>query len=244
MKRLLQVAALLLAVSTCANALASGKPPQYDLWLQAAITIDKDGQLTQLKWLSSLPGDQRVAERITPAVRLWEFVPGTVNGQPMETTSGLLVMLHATENVDGTYALRFKDAKTGPLTLHWEHLSYPLEALRDDIGAAVTANVEVSPDGKATVQGMLFAGSSGTDDRAVFLKVVRDSLSKWTYEPERVGGHGVTTHVQIPVAFCTDSTRDWCKRRISSNPKATPANLPIAVDSAVALKTDIRDLKI
>ena len=244
MKRLLQVAALLLAFSCCAHATASGKPRQYDLWLQAAITIDKDGHLTQLKWRSSLPGDQRVADRITPAVRHWEFVPGTVNGQPMETTSGLLVNLRATENVDGTYALRFKDAKTGPLTLHGEIPSYPYEALRDDIGAAVTANVEVSPDGKATVQGMLFAGSSGTDDRAIFLKVVKDSLAKWTFEPERVGGHGATTHVEIPIAFCTDSTRDWCKRRIASNPKATPANLPIAVDSAVALKTDILDLTI
>jgi hypothetical protein len=244
MKRLLTFFGLLLAVSFCAAAMATSKPNEYSLWLQASITIDKEGHLSKLEWQTTKPGNRLITDRITPAIKLWEFVPGSVNGQATETTSGLLVDLRATENSDGSYALRIMDAKTGPLIIHGDGVSYPIEALGGDIGAAVMAYVAVSPDGKATVERMEFAGSSGNDYQTFFLKVVKDSIAKWTFEPERVGGLGVTTHVEIPVSFCTDASRDWCRRRIASDRKDRPANLPVATDSAVAIKTDIRDLKI
>ena len=243
MKRRL-VTAGLLAISAATTASAAGKPREFDLWLTAGITIDKDGQLTQLTWKDQRAGINLVTDRITPAIHRWVFVPGSVDGQPAETTSGLVVGLHATENADGSVALRFIRATTGPSLVPAKEPEYPRSAMMDSVSAEVMMSMTVHPDGTSTVQDIQFVGSNGSRDQKQFLEVVGKWAAAQTFEPEKVAGNAVQTHVRIPVEFCVDWS-SWCSQRRASPASDTlPRNQPAAIDSAVAIKTDVRSSKI
>ena len=243
MKRSLIVAGLL-AISSSTIASAEGTPRQFDLWLTADITIAKDGSVTHLAWKDARPAAKLITDRITPAVNRWEFSPGSVNGQPEESRSSLIVGLHATENADGSVALRFIRATTGPSLVPAKEPEYPREAMMDSVSAEVMMSMTVHPDGTSTVQDIQFVGSNGSRDQKQFLGAVGKWAAAQAFVPEQVAGNAVQTRVRIPIEFCVDWS-SWCSQRHASPASdALPRNQPAAIDSAIAIKTDVRSSKI
>jgi TonB family protein len=174
-------------------------------------------------------------------VQAWEFVPAMVDGQPMETRTGLIIGIHATEKSDGSVTLQITDAHTGPRTLSMVPPRYPDDAVGAGVSGLVLVDLQVEPDGKPAILDMSFDGSSGKRNyRESFKNATENAVKAWTFQPEVVAGHAVRTRMQVPVTFCLEPDA-WCARQKSlKRVPDRPANIPVALDSAVTLKTDFR----
>lgn len=236
-----QLAILAIGSLLAATAGAAKLPKTHDLWLNADITIDEHGRMTSLAWQNAQPGRQLIAERITQRVQAWEFVPAMVDGQPMETRTGLVIGIHATEEADGSVAIQVTDAHTGPRTLSMAPPRYPADAVSGGVDGLVLVDLQVEPDGRPAILDMTFEGSFGKRRyRESFTKATENAVKAWTFQPEIVAGVAVRTRMQVPVDFCLEPSA-WCARqRASRGIPDKPANIPVALDSAVAFKTDVR----
>jgi Gram-negative bacterial TonB protein C-terminal len=234
---------LLVALSSAAAAATPGAAAT-DLWLSARISIDPQGQVTDLVWNNRTPLHKLIAENINAKVRAWEFVPATVGGRPAATQTGLVIHLRAEDQPDGAITVRVLGAKTGPMTVETPPPSYPMTAAAADVSAKVVVEVSVAADGSAVVHDMRFSGSGGKSYRKEFLAASQDALKAWSFYPEVVNGQSVPTVVTVPVMFCMEPSA-WCSRQRRQDEMAKkeelPANFYMATESAVALKTDIQD---
>ncbi len=232
--------ALATALSLPAAGIAA-PPATIDLHLSADVTVDVDGRIQSLQWTEQQGLQAAVAQRIEGAIRGWEFEPGKVNGKAAETRTALGVHVVASDTPDGRVLLRFAKAATGPRKTAMVPPRYPEAGVRAGVSAKVVMTVDVAADGSVTVAESRFEGSKGTRGRAAFLQATEKAVQAWTFRPETVGGHGVASRVEVPVTFCLSSSR-WCEQQAESADArlAVPSGTPVALDSAVALKTDIR----
>ena len=236
LSRLAVVLLLALCFSTASAAAAA-----VDIWLKADIRIDADGRLAELNWREQGPLHALAARGMEQKLDGWEFEPARLDGLPVETRTGLLIRVQAKDSADGGVTLRLKEARTGPLADVLVPPRYPVNAARSGVQAIVLVDVLVGVDGKAGVTDMKFEGSAGERNRKDFLAATGLAVEAWTFQPEVVAGQPVPTRMRIPVDFCLDGT-PWCERQSARMQLAdTPRGQPLALDSAVALKTTIDD---
>jgi hypothetical protein len=233
----------MLLAAACGMSMAAKPDTSTDLWLQARITIDAEGRVTDLAWDARTKLHTLIAERVTPRVKTWEFIPAAVDGRPAVTQTGLLIHLRAEDRADGSATLRLVDTKTGPMGVRTQPPAYPIEAMRANVSAKVVVEVSVAANGKAVLHGMQVS-PSGKSYRKQFLAASEEALKAWSFYPEVVGGQSVPTIVTIPVMFCMEPSA-WCARQREQDAVAKkddlPSDLYVATKSAVALKTDVRE---
>ncbi|QSX78703.1 energy transducer TonB [Agrilutibacter solisilvae] len=236
---------LLLAAVCGASAAAESRPT--DIWLLGSIGVDEQGGVTQLEWRDArTPLHGLIAERITPRVRSWEFIPASIDGKPAPTQTGLAVHLQAQARADGSLDLRFVSARTGPMGLQTPPPGYPGDAARGGVSATVTVDVTVGADGTGSVKDMRFDGhqSRANGYRKSFFATSTQALKTWVFQPEIVGGRSVPTIVSVPIVFCLSSA---CTERevrkvsaVTQQEDALPSHLYMADSSEVALKTKVQ----
>ncbi len=233
-------AGLLLAIACGAGASAKEAPRSVDVWLYGALAVDAQGRVTALEWDRQPPLQTLVAERVAPAVRQWEFEPATADGRPADTRTGIFVHVQADAGADGSLALRFLDARTGPMAVKVEPPRYPAGAIRAGASAEVRAEVVVAADGSAAVRDMSLE-SSDTHYRKAFLSAVEEAMKRWTFRPETVAGDATRTPVEVPVRFCVEPMK-WCREQEAKPAMAgrdgLPENAYIGA-GALALRTEI-----
>jgi hypothetical protein len=223
-------------------------PAEKILSLAAFATIGIDGKLTELEWPGKTAGEQWLAKRLDARVRTWEFVPGTLDGVPVPTRTGLSIRVRATPQADGSLELRLIDAHTGPslLTRAWPR--FPMHALQDGSEVVARAELVIAADGTAAVTSVEI-DSKG--NRRAIEKTVREAFADWRFAPEIVGGRAVATRMTVPMNFCRERRgSDYCQKQhlrrtaaaeAAAGLPALPDGMPIALDSATRLKTEIRD---
>jgi TonB family protein len=242
MKRILIVPALMALLCWIGAAVAKS-PETVDLWLTADITIDASGRMTSLAWRDKTALHALAAERIENRVRAWEFEPAKVDGRPVDTRTGLSIHLVAMDHPSGGATLRFRGANTGPWSEALLAPKYPENAARGNAHALVTAVLDVGTDGKPTIVSLEVESSSRNHGKA-FEKASEAAIESWRFHPEVVAGQAVRTRVTVPITFCVEPSR-WCQNMARTRgPNAPPAGEPIALDSAVVLKTDVADSEI
>jgi len=233
---------VLFAGAAAASGTASPTPDDKQVTLRAAATIGADGRVAALAWDGDSAIAKSIAARLEPRVRTWEFEPGTVDGVPAETRTSLTITLLAAPAADGGIALQFLWAGTGPTLVKQVVPAYPPLALRDNKSAYVRTEFTINPDGSTTVQDVEVQSSHAKARE--FEQAARAAFARWRYEPELVGGHPVATRMVVPSRFCS-SDSDWCEKRTAQGPlwaKPIPPSQdgqPVALDSAVKLRTDI-----
>ncbi|HVI58870.1 MAG TPA: energy transducer TonB [Luteimonas sp.] len=236
---------LALALACVAGASAKEAPRAVDVWLHGAIAVDAQGRVTALEWDQQPKLQAMLAERVAPAIRQWEFVPATVDGQPAETRTGVFVHVQADAAADGSLALRFLDARTGPMAVRTPPPRYPDAAIRAGASAQVRAEVVVAADGSAQVRELHYEGSDA-HYRKAFLSSVEDTMARWTFRPELVAGHATQTPVAVPVQFCVDPMQ-WCREQAAKPELAGREGLPEDAyigSGALALRTRIEAQRI
>jgi TonB family protein len=221
---------------------AADAPLEKLVTLYATATIGADGHVTALAWDGDSALHKSIAARLEPRVRTWEFEPGTADGVAAETRTGLSITLRATPAADGSLALQFHSASTGPKLVTMVMPGYPSGALRENKSAYVRTEFAINTDGTTTVLDVDVQASHRKAQE--FEQAARSAFARWKYEPEVVGGHPVATRMVIPSRFCS-SDSDWCEKRTAQGPlwsKPMPTSQdgqPVALDSAVKLKTQI-----
>jgi hypothetical protein len=150
--------------------------------------------------------------------------------------------------VDFKKGVEFKTYATGELP-HARVIAIESER---EFGVSVLERLDVPSDHarevarclvKAELRGMTFTGSDRNNYRKQFESQVALAVKEWRFIPEQVAGHAIPVRMQVPVDFCVTSMR-WCTDKLAARPKAMSSGIPTALDSAVALKTDIRSLEI
>jgi len=238
MKRI-AIAIGLLAAVCGVTAVTTAKDKETDLWLKASVSIDAQGRVTGLDWNNvQTPVYTLLAERVAPAVKAWEFVPATVDGQPTTTRTGLLIHVFVSALPDGDLKLRFGSAQTGPMAISLTPPRYPHAAAKAGVSALVTTLVQVTADGKPIINDLKVVSDGGNRD--AFEKASREAIANWTFRPEIVAGRAVPGTIRIPISYCMGGAA--CKRFEAADTKPAadaPADTYIASSTAVALKTNI-----
>lgn len=235
----------LLLLPAAAIADSGARSGDIPLRLTAHVTISEQGRIASLEWQETRPALAGVIAHLEPVVRGWEFDPGTVDGEPRETTTTLFVSLLARDMGDGSAALNVVAARTGAVTERVMPPRYPADALRSRAEAEVAAIVEIDPDGGVHIAEFEYVGNRDRY-RDAFLKASRATVESWTFRLESVGGHPVAARMRIPITFCLpDQRRSWCEareqQRLSEAGTAAGAGEPAqatALTSAVRLRSD------
>lgn len=206
--------------------------PSRLVFLKAIATIDASGRVSTLEWGKYEGLESLVVRDLDKTVRAWEFVPGTVNGEPMETRTELHVTVRAEAMPDGSATLTVVDAKTGPgISLNLVP-RVPIEALRESDDAIVDLRYTVDTEGRATLVSLEV---KATGNKRAFERSIRDAVRQWRFVPETVGGRpqAATGHLKYRqcVETCTIKAPPgwWAEDK---------------VDSKLALKSDVRGLRI
>lgn len=223
-------------------------PRSFDLWIEADIAIGADGRIEALEWQGDTPGHRILNVKVEPLVRRWQFVPGTLDGEPMRTSTSLYVRVLGTQQPDGSIMLKIGGASTGPSTRRRVIPSYPPAAVRAGRSAIVVAVINVSADGVSSVESLDFS-SRREGLREHFLAAAESAAKQWRFDPERVGDRAVATRVRIPFDFCLSGDR-WCEKQArstatsSADPQSGANGRPVALDSVVRLLTEVRGQEI
>jgi TonB family protein len=206
--------------------------PSRLVFLKAIATIDASGRVTALEWRRYKGLEELVVRDLDKTVRAWEFVPGTVDGVPMETRTELHVTIKADAMRDGSATLTVVDAKTGPGGNFDLVPSPPIEALRAEDDAVVDIRYAVDTEGRATVTSLEI---QATGNKRAFERSIREAVKKWRFVPETVGGRPQVATGQLRYRHCTETC--------TIEPPATWW-AEDKVDSKLALKNDVRGQRI
>lgn len=241
---------LLLSTLIIAGASASAVSRAADVLnttVQWRMSLDAQGNVTSLDLQSGTI--DAVREKLEPAVRSWEFDPGTVNGEPAATETMLSVQISLLPSADGeTYSIRFDDVRTGGQV--GENRKPPrfsqteVEKVRRNGGFARLV-FEVSYDKNGNPKAVVVQpGSTSTKGRLV--DYAEESLRKWTYEPERVAGVGVPGKLIVPICYYVGFSQREAEKAGKSclwtlpGSKATVGQgESLALESSVTLKSDV-----
>lgn len=223
--------------------MASGAARAADsasLTLRGEVTIDAEGRVRSLEWHDRSPLHALVAQRVEDTVNGWEFDPGRVDGAPAETRSGMSIHV-ALERKGRDLALRLQHASTGPVVLDMTPPEYPKGAAREQAEAELSLILDLAPDGTVQVSDAALVGRRRSRWNDEFIAAATQAASRWRFQPETVGGRPVAARMRVPVDFfmCNQCPRNYAQRA----PEPTGSD-PVALDSAVRLRTDIHGQEI
>lgn len=164
------------------------------------VTSDAEGHVVKLMQHTRYKAE--VAKPLAKLIRSWTFEPGSINGQPQVTQTTLNVRL-SVEPRGERYLTRVADVHTGPRVVRTAELRFPNSQLKPRDGhnysALTVLKVKYNQNGKVTAVSAAPGTPPGNDE--VFMRVSMASVKRWSFEPERVGGHGVAGAVYLPIGY-------------------------------------------
>ena len=239
--RIAAAACLSLLVAT-ATTDARETPSEASAWLRARIALDANGTLESIQWLDAKPGDRPITARLEEVVRGWEFEPGTVDGVPVATETGLTLHVTAKPNAQGGIALGIGSASTGAMSQPLTPPRYPVDAARVGAEALLKLQVDINAAGMVVSAKVTDyeSNSKSKYSRQALEKAALEAATAWSFHPEKVGGKSLPVSMRMRISFCMSS---WCVRKeaeiaASSTLEAeAPTGMAVALDSAVKIKT-------
>ena len=170
------------------------------LSLSWQLSIDAQGHVARLqatadKQVERMPQLRAAVEK---KIREWQFVPGSVDGQPQATETVLSVSTTLLAQQGDDYQIRIDDARTGAAISKTLPPRYPTDAVRSGASGLVVVHVNFDGNGKVTAAQ---ADTIESKAPASLVKAAVDGVRTWTFQPERVGGHGIAGSTLLPVCF-------------------------------------------
>lgn len=191
----------MLAVAAAGTLHAGDKAPDaIPLSLSWQLSIDAQGHVAQLqatpdKRAERMPQVRAVLEK---KIREWQFVPGSVDGKPQATETLLTVSTTLPAQRGDDYQVRIDDVRTGAGIGKMVPPRYPIDAVSKGASGRVVVNVSFDADGKVTEAKADYSQSNAP---GILIKAALDAAKSWTFQPERVGGHGVAGSTMLPTCF-------------------------------------------
>jgi TonB family protein len=244
MKYFLIATALLLASAQTAHA-AERREQTY----RVGADVDATGHVIATQIDRDVPAS--IAGVLATAVRKWQFVSATRNGQPVPAHTFIYSKLLVLPGANGQYSLHIIYTGNGPKFdgAGWE-ARYPKDALQRRQAAFVFVTATVQPDGRPadiTVESQFAEWPVARSFKNAALKAARS----WHFTPEQVDGQPVATQVRIPMSF-TFSGQILTPEQISilreaaskkdavANAEADQLGVPLPSEQEVALDSPLQ----
>lgn len=242
----------LLLANFAVGSVSATSPDQRDTdartTLQWRMSLASDGRITALE--AKGEGLELLRPRLEEAIRQWEFLPGTVSGEPAATETLLSVQVALTPSADSkTYSVTIMDARTGGGISKAEPPRFSSSVVKRVMGSSntlvkkIVAEVSYDSAGKAT-DVTVAAGSEVTE--GPLLGSVERALRKSRFEPERVAGIAVAGKVVTPICIAisrggTDPRKlaRTCRWTLPGTEANVDEGQSLALESSVKLKTPV-----
>jgi len=179
------------------EATADGSVRLHASW---TLGIDASGHVSKLE-PSGSPLVDNVRAPVESAIRRWQFIPGTIAGQPAATDTTLAIDLTLVPMDADKLAVRIDDARTGvdiPRRGMHAFPKYPFEAIRHRKEAMVVLKVDYDAEGRVLAAN-LQDGAPEVD--ASFARSAQQAVKRWTFAPEIVGGRALAGSAIVPICF-------------------------------------------
>jgi len=236
------VVALLLACSLSAQA-AQKREQSYRI----GADVDATGHVTATQLDPDVPAS--IAPVLVSAVKQWQFVPASRNGQAVSAHTFIYTKFQALPDAKGRYSLRISFEGNGP-KMEYRNIrpQYPRNGVRLEESAFVKLTATVQPDGTLADMDV----GSQFDNWPVpsyFKDAVLACAKKWHGVPEQVGGQPVATRVSITVNFTSPNFRltsaqvrilREALRKEAADDGASPSDVPMPSEQEVALNSPLQ----
>ncbi len=235
-------AALAIAVSGQAVAAAAATSAPITIETSWDVSLDANGNVTDVAQHTAVKSI--LADPLATAIRGWAFQPGQIDGQPAPTQTTLHLSVAVAQQANDGYAVRVLRASTGGRV--------------DNASTAPIFPTSGAPLRSGSLSGLVVlkirydeSGSVISAEPAPGAPKVQKALSRsairavreWTFQPERVGGHGIASTVYVPICFSVSTSRqpdDGCKEWASPEaPKGIAEGAAFALEPAATLKSDV-----
>lgn len=228
-------------------------PPPHDLESDAdkatphygtrwAVSLDAEGRVVKAEPADKSP--EAIQAPLGAAILTWQFVPGTINGQPVATETMLTVDVTLMPVSGEKYALRIDDARTGGAVktsgMHKQYPKYPGDAIRHHRQGLVVLKVDYDDKGRVLAAKRQDDAPAVADDLEV---AAARAVKGWSFTPEVVGGRALAGSAIVPICFelvemGKDVERASCNW-VPPGAKSLMEGGVVAIDPAARLKTDI-----
>jgi hypothetical protein len=206
--------------------------PWEETSLYFNVVIDEQGRLATAKPHS--PAPMEVQRAGIAAVKALGFEPATLEGKPAAMETGLHLVLRFDRQRDGSFRAVLKSARLGPLVTSGYGTETSARGRRSATGVLIAA-VAVREDGSVDPGRMRIVDSAtskdGRDHLEDFERRALESIAKWQFRPDRVGGRLVASSAEAIVRFCTTD----CTVPAEPAPSADRAALPVSLTPGVQL---------
>lgn len=249
----LAVVCCALGLPACADEGASpaAAAPQV-LYLQVRADVAPDGHI-----VASADGKLPVVlrEAVEKQVGGWRFRPAMKEGVAVTATTWVRVAACLVPD-NGNMRLSVGYVANGPLQPEAFSFSPPVppnSLLQQGIDTTLQVSYAVQPNGRGKLESVGFEDSVPERFRTWFERSMKQWASEQKFQPERIDGQAVTTHLQTPVRMnlaAQSTPRRELKRREEAerqarqlaeqlNPACVAAAQPYLVDSTVALDSPV-----
>jgi hypothetical protein len=241
MKLLWLIALFALAIS----ARAEQPTDAVTVYARWKMSLDADGKIMSL---ALKPGRVKdvLRDALEKTIRSWEFEPGKENGVPAatETTLSVEVTIAPMANDKG-YSIVVNRAETGGTvekigvmpTISWAQA----QGMKRDKKAKNLLVLRVTYDPSGVAEDIGIADGSPIT-KGPLVESAMTAVRTWTFDPERVGGHGLRARVLVPICYevkTPGSADGKCKWTSPEGDKSVVGGQSVALDSSVHLKTDV-----
>lgn len=176
------------------------------LVIWATLNLDEKGQLQN--YVFEDPAYERLRPQVGGSLHLWRFAPARRAGQPV--AAGLKVPLVVTQ----PYVL-VNTPGVPPKILSRQRPVYPRAMINSGMRGEVLLEFVVDKTGAIKNPVVLQSNNPCFNEAAI------EALSKWKFEPGRMGGEPLNTRLQLPMIFemLDETGRDFSTVETSSKQK-------------------------
>lgn len=206
------------------------------------VSLDANGRVTAVAQHGQVKA--LLADPLATAIRGWVFEPGHVNGRPAPTQTTLSLSVALESHTNDGYSVRVVSANTGGRVD-----KMPTGAMFSDrmlsrsSGFSGLVVLKIHYDQSGRVVSAESAPDAPKVQRSLSRMAIR-GVQEWTFQPERVGGHGIASTVYLPICFNKasssrapdDGCGEWTAKGASSSIADGAA---FALEPAATLKSDV-----
>ena len=246
-KFMLKIGLWIIGLAMTSSVVAAPSEAVYTLDLGWKMSLDASGKITRLE---PKPGraNKAVHKVLETVIRSWEFEPGSLNGKQVETDTTLWVSVSLSPTADGEkLAVTVDRVETGgDFGKMRMEIGFPQREahLAQRKGVNPVVLLEVAYDGNGKPLELIVSDHSPVKDGALVNEAIR-AIRTWTFDPERVAGHGVGGRSLIPICFVVNPSKrgnvaiDECKFPEDLGGSPFESGSSIALESRVTLKSDV-----
>ena len=217
-----------------APASTAGESEAIRLTLAWNVALDAQGHVTHLDAIANKRADRvpQIRARLEQELRGWAFVPGSVDGRPAATDTVVSATITLQPTAADSFRIVFDDVRTGGRIAKAVPPKYPAAAVRRHETGTVVLRVDYDANGKVSSAAVDPASPTNTQR---LVDAALEVANPWTFEPERVAGHGVAGTQSLPVCFALFDIAHASERAAACDWNPPGKHAPIAEAESVAL---------